>query len=107
VIPNTDTVTSGTPDPVLGNNVTSTANTVGPASSDLKIAKTQIGTPVAGSELTYTLTATNLGPSDPTSGVTVTDTIPTSPSGTTFQRVTPPNGWTCNQPADRRPGTTT
>src|SRR5439155_26001621 len=65
------------------------------------------GTPTAGAELTYTITATNLGPSDTTDTVTVTDTIPATPSGTTFQRITPPNGWTCNTPAVGSGGTVT
>src|SRR5207248_10508261 len=46
---------------------------------------------VPGREITYTLTATNHGPSDSFNPV-ITDVIPT---GTTWARSTQPAGWTC------------
>src|SRR5439155_22275358 len=58
--------------------------TVSGRSADLSLVKSAAPNPVApGTELTYTLTATNAGPSDAPS-VSVTDTVPT---GTTFVRV--------------------
>ena len=52
---------------------------------DLVVTKTESSDPVvAGSSLTYTLTAANLGPSDAT-GLTITDTLPLS---TTFSSAT-------------------
>ena len=64
VFPATATVSSTTPDPVLGDNVASAEVTVNPGVADLAI--TIIGpTLVAGGEtLTYTVTTTNNGPAD-------------------------------------------
>ena len=61
------------------------------ASADLAITKTDSPDPVvAGNDVTYTLTVTNLGPSDAT-GVAVTDTLPGSGS-ITFVSATPTQG---------------
>ena len=74
-ITNTVTVTGNQPDPNLSNN-TSTVTTQVSQSVDLALVKTASPNPVkAGQQLTYTLTATNNGPSNAT-GVTIVDTLP-------------------------------
>jgi uncharacterized repeat protein (TIGR01451 family) len=78
---NTVTVTGNQPDPNLSNN-TSTVTTQVDQSADLALVKTAAPNPVkAGQQLTYTLTATNNGPSNAT-GVTIVDTLP---PGTTYE----------------------
>ncbi len=67
------------------------AVTVSP-SADLGITKSDSPDPViAGNNLTYTLTVSNLGPSDDAATVTVTDTLP---AGVTFVSATG-TGWMC------------
>jgi large repetitive protein len=79
-ITNTVTVTGDQPDPNLSNN-TSTVTTQVAQSVDLALVKTAAPNPVtAGNQLTYTLTATDNGPSNAT-GVTIVDTLP---AGTTY-----------------------
>ena len=86
VIANTATVTApvGIPDPVPGNNsATDTDTTV--VSADLAISKTDgVTSVVAGDVLTYTIVASNTGPSDALAS-TVADTFPAGLSCT----------WTC------------
>lgn len=45
--------------------------------ADLRMVKSHTGTPVAGGTVPYTLTVTNLGPSDSSGPIVVTDTLPT------------------------------
>jgi uncharacterized repeat protein (TIGR01451 family) len=72
-------------DPDMANNSASAATTVN-KETDLEIAKSDDPDPViAGEILTYTLTATNHGPSD-ASGIVVTDILP---PGVTFQSSSP------------------
>ncbi|HEV7486850.1 MAG TPA: G8 domain-containing protein [Thermoanaerobaculia bacterium] len=83
---NTATVTApaGVTDPTPGNNSATDSDTL-IASADLSITKTDgVTTITAGGSLTYTITASNAGPSNAT-GATVTDTFLTSLSCT----------WTC------------
>ena len=76
---NTVLVTGNQPDPNLNNN-TSTVTTPVTQSVDLALVKTATPNPVvAGQQLTYTLTATNNGPSNAT-GVTIADTLPSTTS---------------------------
>src|SRR5204863_7397875 len=61
--------------------------------ADLALTKTDgvgVTTALAGGNVTYTLTATNIGPSDELAGVSITDVLP---AGTTFVSATAnPNG---------------
>jgi uncharacterized repeat protein (TIGR01451 family) len=87
---NTATVSSSTPDPNTGNN-SSTATTTVQAQADLWVHETgPANTPISPQSLTYTLTVTNIGPTEATN-VTLSDAVP---SGTTFQSETHPAGWT-------------
>jgi uncharacterized repeat protein (TIGR01451 family) len=81
---NTATVTTGASDPNPGNNSATDTDTIS-ASADLAITKTDgVTTATAGGSVTYTITASNAGPSNAT-GATVADTFPASLTCT----------WTC------------
>ncbi len=83
---NTATVTApaGTTDPSAGNNSATDTDTLSPQ-ADLAITKTDgVTTAVPGGSVTYTITASNAGPSN-APGSTVADTFPASLTGT----------WTC------------
>ncbi len=85
-IANTATVTPpmGVPDPASGNNSATDVDTT-TVSADLSITKTDgVASVVAGGSLTYTIVASNAGPSN-ASGSTVADTFPASLTCT----------WTC------------
>lgn len=84
---NSATVSSNTTDSTTGNNTATTSTTV-TRNADLALTKTGPSSVVAGSQPTYTLTVTNLGPSSATS-TTVTDTLPT---GLTRVTTTPSQG---------------
>ena len=76
---NTATVTApaGVTDPTPGNNSATDSDTLG-GSADLGITKTDgVTTATAGGSVTYTITASNAGPSNAT-GATVADTFPAS-----------------------------
>jgi uncharacterized repeat protein (TIGR01451 family) len=76
-------------DPLLSNNTTSETTSVG-READIEIQKTDGGrVATSGESFTYTLTVSNLGPSD-SSGVVVTDTLPT---GMSYMSA---NGGTCS-----------
>ncbi|HYC61829.1 MAG TPA: ExeM/NucH family extracellular endonuclease [Thermoanaerobaculia bacterium] len=94
IITNTATAASGAADPTTPNNGTATT-TVGLGSADLSVTKTDTPDPVsAGSNITYTITATNAGPSNATTA-TLADTVP---ANTTFVSFTAPAGWSCTTP---------
>jgi uncharacterized repeat protein (TIGR01451 family) len=77
----TATVTATTPDPVPGDNSDSEGTIVTPA-GDLSITKTDgVTSVVPGTSTTYTITLTNLGPSDVPAGAVVSDTIPANTVG--------------------------
>jgi uncharacterized repeat protein (TIGR01451 family) len=79
------TTPAGVTDPVPGNNTATDNNPVGPQ-ADLTITKSSSPNPyVPGAALTYTIIATNRGPSAVT-GARVQDTLPAAVSGF---------GWTC------------
>jgi len=82
---NTATVTSGTGDPVAGNNSATDTDTLTPQ-TDLAITKSDgATTEVPGTPVTYTIGVTNGGPSDAVAA-TVTDNFPATLSGV---------AWTC------------
>ena len=85
---NTASVAGNEFDPDTGNNTATESATVHPE-ADLAAAKADSPDPVmVGSNLTYTVTVTNNGPSDAT-GITLTDTLP---AGVTFVLATATQG---------------
>jgi uncharacterized repeat protein (TIGR01451 family) len=73
-----------------------------PASADLSVTKTDTPDPVvAGSDLTYTITVANAGPSD-AQNVGLSDAVP---AGTTFVAVAPDPAFTCTTPPVGETGT--
>ncbi|MEO8276651.1 MAG: hypothetical protein ABI639_10540, partial [Thermoanaerobaculia bacterium] len=95
VISNTAAVTSPTADPNSGNE-SATATTTVVGSADLSVTKVDTPDPVvAGSDLTYTITVGNAGPSLAASA-TLVDALP---AGTAFVALTPAGGWSCTTPA--------
>ncbi|HEX7149892.1 MAG TPA: hypothetical protein VF618_00275 [Thermoanaerobaculia bacterium] len=90
---NTATVSSATFEPANGDNTSSVTTTANPV-ANLAVTKSGPTTAFAGSNVTYTLTVTNSGPSD-ASAVTLTDTIP---AGATFVSITQTTGpaFTCD-----------
>ena len=85
---NNAVVSSATTDPVGGNDATSEDTTVG-TQADLSITKTDAPDPAtAGSNLAYTITVSNQGPSDAQS-VVVTDVLP---AGLAYVSATPSQG---------------
>lgn len=88
-ISNTANVTSATPDPVPGNNSSTTTTNVSRQLADLSIAKTANATEfVAGAPAVYTIVVTNNGPG-PAANVVVTDILP---AGTTLLSATTTQG---------------
>ncbi|HMV84975.1 MAG TPA: isopeptide-forming domain-containing fimbrial protein [Blastocatellia bacterium] len=84
-ITNTATVAAGTSDPVAANNTSNTTTTNVATESAVAVLKSDNPDPVvAGTNLTYTLTVSNGGPSDAINA-SVTDTLP---AGTTFLSAT-------------------
>ena len=85
---NTVTITaSGQVDPVAGNNTATV--TVTPPQANLSLSKTvSNATPTVGSNITFFITLTNIGPATAT-GVAVTDLLP---AGLTFVSATPSQG---------------
>jgi uncharacterized repeat protein (TIGR01451 family) len=91
VLSNLVRVGASTYDPVSTNNSDTETTTV-VSHSDLSITKVESSDPViGGTNLTYTLTVSNTGPSNATSLV-VTDTLP---ANITYQSYSLNTGWTC------------
>ena len=74
VLTNTATVSSAAADPVPANNTATATADTGPRSSSVTLTKTSPASMTAGETVTYTITATNAGPSDATV-VVATDTL--------------------------------
>jgi len=93
-ITNTASVTATETDPNLANN-TASVTIIPTASADLALTETAAPNPVllGGSNISYTITITNNGPS-PATNVVLTDTLP---AGATFVGTTPSQG-TCTNP---------
>jgi uncharacterized repeat protein (TIGR01451 family) len=104
-VTNTATATTtGTFDPDTSNNSQTTTAAI-TFSSDLSVTKTAPATATAGTNVTYTISAANGGPSD-ASNVSVADELP---ANTTFVSVTQNSGPTfnCTTPAVGANGTVT
>jgi uncharacterized repeat protein (TIGR01451 family) len=94
-IANAAVVSSPTPDPAQSNNTAVDEGSV-EAVADLIMAKTHLGdSVVAGTDLTYTLSVRNQGPSDSGAPVVISDTLP---GGATFVSATG-SGWVCTASA--------
>src|SRR5439155_16427685 len=86
-------------DPAPDNNSATATATLGARVADLGVTKTAStaadssgANVINGTEITYTIAATNNGPSDATGTVSVSDTIP---AHTTFERASGA-GWACS-----------
>jgi uncharacterized repeat protein (TIGR01451 family) len=102
-ITQTDSVSSTTSDPNLGNNSAS-VNVQVADSADLSVTNSASPVPVlAGNSITYTQVVTNAGPSVATSASFTENT----PPNTNFQSVAPPAGWVCVHPLVGSAGTIT
>ena len=104
MISNTSTVSSDDTDPNTANNSATQMTTVD-TQADLTVTKADLPDPVfiSQSDITYTITVTNAGPSNATNFV-LTDSVPTH---TTFQSLTSPAGFTCTTPPAGSTGTIT
>jgi uncharacterized repeat protein (TIGR01451 family) len=80
--------TSGTTDNNSANDTSNTVDTTVQAQADLVITKSGPTTVTAGTDVTYTITLVNNGPSD-AQNVSLTDVVP---AGTTFVSATPVSG---------------
>jgi uncharacterized repeat protein (TIGR01451 family) len=98
-ITNSVTVGSATTDPNPVNNAALVSAQIR-TEADLSITKTGPSAPIADTDVTYNITATNLGPSDAQS-VLLSETIV---AGTTFVSLMAPSGWNCVNPAFGTPG---
>jgi uncharacterized repeat protein (TIGR01451 family) len=93
VNPVTIGVPAGVTDPTPGNNSATDTDALTPQ-ADMQVVKTGPGTVVPGQNVTYTITATNAGPSTAVTA-TLADTLP---PGTTFVSLASPGGWSCATP---------
>jgi len=95
-VSNTANVSSGTPDPVPGNNSSTSSATVG-ATADLAVTKTASYGGAVGGNIVYTLGIVNNGPST-ASAVQLSDTLPAT---TRFVSLTQSGGpaFSCTTPA--------
>ncbi|MFN7989493.1 MAG: lamin tail domain-containing protein [Thermoanaerobaculia bacterium] len=95
LLSNTATATSTTADPNAANN-SGTATTTVATSADISVTKVDTPDPViAGSNVTYTITYANAGPSV-AAFANLADALP---AGTTFVSLVSPGGWSCTTPA--------
>ncbi len=88
---NTATITppAGVTDPVLVNNSDTDSDALAPT-TDLAVTKTDgTGSEIPGTNVTYTVTVSNLGPSD-VSGATVSDVLPGTISAASWTCAVPP-----------------
>ncbi len=104
-ISNTASVSTASFDTSSTNNTSAPVNTTVTQSADPSVVKSGPKSVTAGSNVTYTVTAGNAGPSNAT-GVTLTDVLP---PGTTFVALEQTSGpdFTCTTPAAGAAGTIT
>ncbi len=101
VLSNSAAVTSTTGEGNSGDE-SDTETTAVNTAADLSVSKSDTPDPVqAGTNLTYTVTVVNAGPSNAAS-VSLSDTVPT---GTTFVSLAAPVGWSCTTPVVGGTGT--
>ncbi|HEX8410357.1 MAG TPA: hypothetical protein VF883_15945 [Thermoanaerobaculia bacterium] len=100
IFQNSATGSAQTPDGTVGNNTGSTSLAVA-GETDLLVQKSGPAEAAAGSNVTYTVTLTNLGPND-AAGVLLVDPIP---PGMTFVSQSNDGGFTCDAPAVGEGGT--
>lgn len=100
-VSNTATVTASGADSDTSNNSSTATTTITP-SADLSVTKTGPATADSGTDITYTITVSNLGASD-ADNVSMIDT---PPAGTTFVSLAQTSGptFTCTTPAVGSPG---
>ncbi len=91
---NEATVDADTDDPNEANNTDDDDSSVD-VEADLAIDKSHTGRVLAGGQVSYVLTVSNLGPSDSPGPIVVTDTLP---AGLTASTAAGP-GWTCETPS--------
>jgi uncharacterized repeat protein (TIGR01451 family) len=97
-VTNSVSVTSNTADPVSSNNSASVTTAVNALTADVKITKTGSPNPVtAGTNLTYTITVTNLSTAAAATNVEVKDKLP---PGTTLVSAVATGGGTCSGTTD-------
>jgi uncharacterized repeat protein (TIGR01451 family) len=95
-ITNTVETSSATNDPNLGNDSATVITTVGAGSADLAVTITDAPDPVApATNLTYTITASNLGPASASTAALGANL----PATVTFVSLNTPAGWSCTTPA--------
>ena len=105
-INNTANVSAATVDPAMGNNTALQTTTV-QVLGDLSVTKVDTQDPVvAGSNITYTITVTNAGPSTATT-VALTDDIPANTTFVSFQQTTGPTFTVVTPTAGASTGTST
>lgn len=94
-VTNIATLSSATPDPSSSNN-SSTTNTTVSSNADVAVTKSGPAAVTAGNNISYSVTATNLGPSN-AAAVTLTDAVP---ANTTFVSATQNGGpaFNCTPP---------
>jgi uncharacterized repeat protein (TIGR01451 family) len=90
--PNTATVSS--PTDTNNTNDSSTASTSTPPSTDISVVKTGPAQAAADTDVSFTITVSNLGPNDATTGVSMNDNV----VGWTFVSIATPAGWSCSDP---------
>jgi uncharacterized repeat protein (TIGR01451 family) len=105
-IVDTDSVTSGTNDPVLTNNSATVVTIVGYAlSANLAVTNTPSAFSVASpSTFSYAVTVINNGPGT-ANNVVLSETLPAAPPNLTFNSLASAAGWACIKPAAGATGT--
>jgi uncharacterized repeat protein (TIGR01451 family) len=101
-VSNTASVSESNTDPTPGNN-SSTATTAVVFTADLSVVKTAPASIAAGTNLTYTITVTNNGPS-PATGATLTDVLPANATFVSEAQTSGP-AFSCTNPVAGSGGT--